>query len=301
MSESNTDNKIVKININYLENLENFDENKIFGDWINNIDKLNYDYQNAKPFSNIIIDNFLNDDYAEILYNQFPNINEDWYKYWNPLEIKYAYNNINNLPDEIKDLFYYLSTKKIINKFSEISEITNLEYDIYLHGAGLHAHPRHGRLNLHLDYEKHPITGKERRINIILYLSKDWKEEWNGHTELWNKDVSKCIVKSSIKFNTAIIFQTNNISYHGLPEKIMCPKNILRKSLAYYYISPLESKKDNSKLGSIDGYRLKASFVKRPNDVNSEQINKLYNIRPNRLITQKDINEIWPDWNEITD
>ena len=50
------------------------------------------------------------------------------------------------------------------------SALSNLEYDKYLHGAGLHKHPKYGRLNIHLDYEKHPISGKERRLNIILFI-----------------------------------------------------------------------------------------------------------------------------------
>jgi hypothetical protein len=65
----------------------------------------------------------------------------------------------------------------------------------------------------------------------------------NGANELWDKDVTKCVAKTEIKFNRAIIFKTNDISWHGLPEKIMCPENVFRKSLAYYYVSPLNAEK----------------------------------------------------------
>jgi Rps23 Pro-64 3,4-dihydroxylase Tpa1-like proline 4-hydroxylase len=286
-----------KINKKKLSNYQIFDEKKIFGNWIYD-DKLSDKYQNALPINHVIIDNFLNIDYAEKIYEKYPTvIDEKWHKYNNPLEVKYANNDINKIPEEIKNLFYYLSTDKMINKFSKISGILDLQYDPYLHGAGLHMHPRFGRLNLHLDYEKHPITNKERRMNIILYLSKDWKNEWNGATELWDKDASKCIIKSSVKFNTAIIFQTNDISFHGLPEKILCPEGILRKSFAYYYISELSSNPNKNKLGANhEGYRTKASFIKRPSDDEIPQLTKLYNIRPNRRITDKDMEEIWPEW-----
>jgi hypothetical protein len=152
---------------------------------------------------------------------------------------------------------------------------------------------------MHLDYEKHPYLNKERRLNIILYLSKDWKEEWNGHTELWDKDISKCVVKSNVQFNTAIIFKTNEESWHGIPEKILCPEGVLRKTFAYYYISPLESKATNEKFGNDGtGFRTKAYFTKRPDDNYCEKIEKLYKIRPHRLITQNDVEEIYPEWNE---
>lgn len=288
-----------KIDDDYLNNLQNFNENEIFGEWYK-LDSESFKnlYINSEPFPNIIINNFLNEEYAEIIYKLFPENYEEWYKYNNPLEVKYANDKINDLPLEIKKLFYYLSTTKIINKIREITDINNLNYDSFLHGAGIHAHPRNGRLNLHLDYEKHPILDAQRRINIILYMSKDWKDEWNGQTELWNNDLSQCIVKSSVKFNTALIFQTNEISYHGLPKKILCPQNIYRKSIAYYYISSLENKPNLNKFGSdLDGYRKKASFIKKKNDEYDEKLDKFYNIRPYRLINDEDISIIWPEWN----
>jgi hypothetical protein len=42
---------------------------------------------------------------------------------------------------------------------------------------------------------------------------------------LWDEKMENCVVKSEIKFNTAIIFKTNEISWHGVPEVIMCPEN----------------------------------------------------------------------------
>ena len=155
-------------------------------------------------------------------------------------------------------------------------------------------HPKNGRLHVHLDYEKHPSLEKERRLNVILYLSKDWKKEWNGETQLWDAKMENCIVKSDIVFNTAIIFKTNEISWHGLPDKIMCPEGTYRKSIAYYYISPLESKANSEKVGNDgSGYRTKACFTKRPADDFSPAIDKLYKIRPYRLIEPSDIETEW--------
>lgn len=199
---------------------------------------------------------------------------------------------------KIKNLFYVPSTDEISNIFSKIASISDLEYDPYLNGAGLHAHSRYGRLNMHLDYEKHPkLKNRQRRLNIILFLTKDWKKEWNGDNQLWDKNMEKCKVKTFPKFNSAIIFKTNEISWHGLPEKIMCPEGVFRKSLAYYYISPLEGKSDKNKFGADEsGFRTKAAFIKRPTDPDYPKMKKLYEIRPNRRIEKEDMEEIWSDW-----
>ena len=289
--------KINLINLMLSENEERKPE--FFGDWVKDIESLKQQFSTAEPFGHVIIPNFLNDKFANIVHDEFPdNYHEDWHHYNNPIEVKYAYDDIKNLPLHIKQIFYLLSTKEITNLFSGISGIENIEYDPFLHGAGLHAQPRNGRLHMHLDYEKHPETSKERRLNLILYLSKDWKKEWNGETQLWDKDMRECVVKSPVVFNTAILFTTNNESWHGLPEKITCPKGMARKSLAYYYVSPLKSDADKEKPGSDDsGYRTKAVFVKRPTDEYNEKIEQLYKIRPYRLIKKSDMDEIWAEWN----
>lgn len=290
--QTNTEN-LIKIDNTYLEIIKN-KKKQYLGSWINNIDVLKEKFINAEPFEHVVIDNFLETSYAEKLYNSFPTNYKNWHKYLNPIEIKYTYDNINELNNELKDYFYYLSTDETIDIFRKLTNIDNLTYDEYLHGAGLHCHPKNGRLNIHLDYEKHPHSGKERRINVIYFLNKEWLPEWNGQNELWDKDITKCITKTDIKFNRAIIFKTNDISWHGLPEKINCPEDIFRKSLAYYYVSPLNSKKPE------ELYRKKARYVKRPNDDYDENLEQLYKIRPYRRITKEDMDKYFPNW-KITD
>ena len=279
----------IKLEKQKLEKL-NFENNKIFGSWINNLEQLNKSFNKALPYEHIVIDNFLNDEYISNIEKEFPENYDDWFKYNNPLEVKYAYDNISNLKKNTELLFYILSSPQVINLFRKITGINNLNYDEYLHGAGIHAHPRDGKLAIHLDYEKHPISGKERRLNLILYLNKEWKEEWLGSTELWNQDVKECIFKSPIKFNSCLIFRTNDISWHGLPEPIQCPEGVFRKSLAYYYISPLESKGSINKIGGQeDGYRKKATYTLRPQDEKSDYLLRLIKIRSERRLNDGDL------------
>lgn len=288
--EINNEN-LVKINKSYLETINTLDVLQYFGNWINNINMLKTQFANAKPFEHVVIDDFLTNEYAEKLNDLFPSNYDNWYKYENPIEVKYAFDNINILPEELKNYFYILSTQKVINKISELTEISELEYDEYLHGAGLHSHSLNGRLNIHLDYEKHPYSGKERRINVILFLSKGWMSEWNGANELWNKDVTDCITKTEVKFNRAIIFKTNDVSWHGVPDTIKCPQDVFRMSLAYYYVSPL-----NNIINKNNKYRQKAKYTKRPNETYNENMEQLYKIRESRRITKEDIEKYIPGW-----
>ena len=160
----------IKIDHDYLEKTNTTSCEQYFGTWLHNVENLKEKFINAKPFEHIVVDDFLNLDYAEKLHELFPTNHDNWHVYMNPIEVKYTYDNIEHLPIELKNYFYYLSHEKIVEAFQELTGIPNLTYDEYLHGAGLHCHPKNGRLNIHLDYEKHPYSGKERRINVIYFL-----------------------------------------------------------------------------------------------------------------------------------
>jgi hypothetical protein len=53
-----------------------------------------------------------------------------------------------------------------------VTRIGGLESDPHLHGGGLHFHPPGSRLEMHLDYSIHPISKKERRVNLIVYMNR---------------------------------------------------------------------------------------------------------------------------------
>lgn len=258
--------------------------NSNFLDVVNpiNFSLLNETFKHANPYPHVVIDNFLQEDFAEKLYQEFPAVNEKWHFYNNPLEVKYANDDIENMSDTIKNFFYFLNSEVFMKKLRDITGIENLDYDPYLHGAGLHAMPSNGRLHCHLDYEKHPFSGKERRINLIYFMNKDWDEKWGGNLELWDKDMQNKQATISPSFNRAVIFQTNDISWHGIPEVMTNPPDVMRKSIACYWVSDLDSKKDS--------YRLKAKFSKRPQD--SDEYKKLYEIREYRRITDNDLKEL---------
>ena len=73
-----------------------------------------------------------------------------------------------------------------------------------------------------------------RRLNLLLYLSPEWKPEWGGDIQLWDETVKNCEASFSPKFNRCVIFETNEISYHGVvPVSPSAPGP--RQSFATYY------------------------------------------------------------------
>ena len=105
-------------------------------------------------------------------------------------------------------------------------------------------HSRGGKLNIHLDYNINPKLNLQRKLNLIVYLTEDWDTSWGGGLELWSHDeennlpLNREVVVDNI-FNRAILFDTTQNSWHGLPQPITCPEGVYRKSIAVYYMTDI--------------------------------------------------------------
>ena len=209
-------------------------------------DKEYKNYHNELPFPNIVIENFFDEDYLNQILLDFPDLSkmESSQKYSNKNEIKYANNNYQNFPESIKSFFEFLNSDvylKFLQKLTSVKE--KLIADPQLNGGGLHEIKKGGVLKIHTDFNKHPLLKLDRRINVLIYLNKNWKDQYGGHLELWDKDMHECKKKILPTFNKMVIFSTNDFSNHGHPDPVICPSNQSRKSIALYYFSegrPLE-------------------------------------------------------------
>mmetsp|Transcript_24429 Transcript_24429/g.78499 ORF Transcript_24429/g.78499 Transcript_24429/m.78499 type:complete len:269 (+) Transcript_24429:169-975(+) len=203
----------------------------VFGRWASSeaaLRDLAKDFRSAEPFPHVVIENFLSDELAREIVDAFPlphtssTAGPSWFIYNNPIECKFTSTDLERSPPSIQKYFAAVQSDDFLEVVRGISGIPNLEQDPHIHGAGIHFHPTGGKLDMHLDYSIHPISGKERRLNLILYMNdEDWEKEWGGHLFLGDSrpDGSlKSLVKSvSPRFNSAVLFRTSDISWHGLP------------------------------------------------------------------------------------
>ena len=80
--------------------------------------------------------------------------------------------------------------------------------DPYLFGGGLHELKDGGFLNIHCDFNKHPKMNLDRRINILIYLNHDWKDQYGGALELWDTNMKNCVQKIKPIFNNGKRFMS---------------------------------------------------------------------------------------------
>ena len=197
-------------------------------------------YLKAKPFPHIILDNFFKTEYLNNALSEFPDLtlSKKTEMYENKNEIKLANNNLKKFPRKIKDVIKFLNSKKFRKFLQNTTSIKeSLIADNTLSGGGLHEIKKGGILKVHTDFNKHPFLKLDRRINLLLYLNKNWKKKYDGNLEFWDQDMLKCKKKVLPIFNRMVIFSTTDFSNHGHPTPLNCPKNRSRKSIAIYYFS----------------------------------------------------------------
>jgi len=261
----------------------------MFGSWYDAPEELMSNYVNASPYEHVVIPNFFKHEIAEKILKEFPDPDTNWWRYDNPFEQKFLFNGFKDETHPIiSRVFSGLNSNIFSNKVSSLTGINNLEPDPLLHSAGLHAYTRNGKVDIHLDYTMHPLIKKERRVSLMVYMSKDWRKQWGGALQLWNNDLSHYEEVDTSTWNTGVFFKTSEDSYHGLPEPIRCPVGVYRKVIGLYYLS-------DPRPETIANPRFRAELFPYPGREIPDKLKSLYSIRQNRRLTPEDMAD-WPEW-----
>ena len=213
-----------------------------------NREELRKQFAEASPFPFIVIDQFLETDFAKQVEKEIRQLEEpNWYDKTtkfshinneNDSQVqskKIALNIRNQIPEKTNVVIDLFESPEWIAFIEDITGIKELEKDPSLLGGGIHRTKTDGRLAIHADFNIHPTTQKHRRINALLYLNSEWKPEFQGELELWSKDMMKCVHKIPPLLNRLVIFRITDDAFHGHPEVWKGPLEYPRMSLAFYY------------------------------------------------------------------
>ncbi len=207
-------------------------------------------YQQAKPFPHICLDNIFSAELLQHVEADFPDADhqQNWDTYRKENEwLKNATGRDFQIPFLTRHFLYALNSRSFLVWLEKLSGIKSLIPDTEFIGGGLHATLPGGKLGIHADFNKHQRNGLDRRLNLLIYLNSNWQENWGGALELWDKKLTGCKQKIFPIFNRMVIFSTTDYSFHGHPNPLQSPDNILRKSIALYYYTNGRPKEEVSK------------------------------------------------------
>ncbi|RYG95878.1 MAG: 2OG-Fe(II) oxygenase, partial [Alphaproteobacteria bacterium] len=201
-------------------------------------DAIRAEYRAAKPFPFFKIENFLLPDFlarvvaaypsyetARTMGREFTAVNE---------RLKIQVTDREQFPDPVKQLADELNGPEFLADMEYITDIPNLLADTAFGGGGMHLSSSGGRLDVHVDFNFLDRMQTFRRLNILVYLNPEWQEDWGGRIELWDKDVTRAEHSFAPVVNRCVVFETSEMSYHGVTP-LTCPPGVVRKSFAAYY------------------------------------------------------------------
>src|SRR4029079_8370703 len=74
-----------------------------------------------------------------------------------------------------------LNSARFLGVLEALTGIEGLIADPGFERGVVHEIERGGFLKIHADFSRHARLRLERRLNLLIYLNKDWREEYGGH------------------------------------------------------------------------------------------------------------------------
>ena len=192
-------------------------------------------YRSQQPYPYGSFDNFLPPEVLDRVLAELVQLPDSETSFNRPQEnLKSSYIP-ERLPPYTRNLFYVLNSRPFVQFLEEMTGIKGLIPDPYFQGGGVHIVANGGHLDIHADFNHNRTLNLERRLNVLIYLNKDWAEEYGGSFEIWNTDMTAKVKSFVPVFNRMVCFNTGSDTWHGNPSVVAHPEGKPRMSLALYY------------------------------------------------------------------
>ncbi len=152
----------------------------MFNSWIDRGAELRPDFYAGDPFPLLVIDDFLDLSTAEGLLAEFPAPDAM------PKSRDYMFGDKRELSSVAEQgphsraLYDALMSDRFKTFIGELTG-KDLFVDPSFHGGGFHQSGDGGHLDTHVDFNMHPLHDNWlRTLNILVYLNKDWKPEYDA-------------------------------------------------------------------------------------------------------------------------
>lgn len=192
------------------------------------------EYAAAKPFRHAVFDGLFSDELLDGILAEAEEFQSRYVERDQKSYRKQIAENWTRQGPYTNYLINLVGSPRFLTCVEKLTGVYGLIFDPHLKAGGLHQTHRGGYLELHTDFNFNGRLGVFRRLNFLLYLNRDWKEEYNGHLELWDKDLTTS-AKVLPVFNRLVICEVVASSLHGFPKPLACPEGMSRKSLALWY------------------------------------------------------------------
>ena len=135
----------------------------------------------------------------------------------------------------LEEAVYAFQDQRLVGLLGEITGIKDLYPDDHLYAGGISLMSKGCFLNPHID-NSHDYEGEKYRVlNLLYYVTPDWKEENGGNLEFWDRGVKEHCRTIVSKFNRLAVMTTYRSSWHSV-SKVSAGHS--RCCISNYYFSP---------------------------------------------------------------
>jgi Rps23 Pro-64 3,4-dihydroxylase Tpa1-like proline 4-hydroxylase len=234
------------------------EQSRILGQWLAPVDTTTRHFY---------VDDLLPIEFANAAYEAFPRDGAGFFCKATFREKKRTSAHLSEYAAILSDLTYAMQDPAVVSKVADIIGFKDIEPDPSLYAGGLSMMFKDDFLNPHIDNSHDAKRDRYRRLNLLYYVSPDWKLENGGNFELWNEDQSvPCTIVS--KQNRLLVMETNKLSWHSVSPVIVDRPRCCVSNYYFSHISPDQTE-----------YFHVTSFTGRPD----EPIKKIVGVADNAL------------------
>src|SRR5688500_10987555 len=115
-------------------------------------EQLRAEWSAKKPFRFVVVDNFLDEAFAEEIFAAYPKPSADFWDNTTYIHQRRKFTLTKGFPEAVQQFFQMTAAQEFRNLITEITGIRNLIDDPDLVGGGLHQIATGGFLDVHVDY-----------------------------------------------------------------------------------------------------------------------------------------------------
>jgi len=141
----------------------------------------------------------------------------------------------------LEEIVYAFQAAPVVELVSSITGIGEMFPDDKLYAGGVSLMAQGHYLNPHLDNSHDIGRANYRALNLLYYVTPDWRDEYGGHLELWDRGPGKPQRTLHSRFNRLVVMQTDERSWHSVSE---VAHDGARCCVSNYYFSPRPVGKD---------------------------------------------------------
>jgi Rps23 Pro-64 3,4-dihydroxylase Tpa1-like proline 4-hydroxylase len=182
-----------------------------------------------------ILDNVLPEDIGEAIYQAFP-CEQELVMKKSLREFKYIGVQMDRYNSLLEEIVYAFQDERVVRLLKEITSIQSLLPDENLYAGGISMMVKGHYLNPHLDNSHNKDRTNYRVLNLLYYVTPDWKEAYGGNLELWDQGLSYKNRVINSQFNRLVIMATHRSSWHSVNPVTQKGR---RCCISNYYFSPV--------------------------------------------------------------